>query len=127
MIPPDSPYAQLLGLTRRDEGTRAILTMPWADPLMGRPGFLHGGAIAGLLENAAWANVMAALGDEDATLKPIAITVDFLRGGKPEATHASARLVRLGRRVAVVHAYAWQEDEAKPIASADLKLLVVRG
>ncbi len=123
---PGSPYARLLGLTRRDEDARAVLTMPWADPLMGRPGFLHGGAIAGLLENAAWANVMAALGSDDATLKPIAITVDFLRGGKAADTHASARIVRLGRRVAVVHAFAWQEDEGKPIASADLKLLVVR-
>lgn len=126
----DSPYAQTLGLTRAEDGTRVILTMPWKDTLMGRPGFLHGGAIAGLLENAAWANVMAALkgegGSEEATLKPIAITVDFLRGGKPENAHASARIVRLGRRVAVVHAYAWQEDETKPIASADLKLLVVR-
>ena len=122
-----SPYAQTLGLVRRDESARVVLTMPWKDTLMGRPGFLHGGAIAGLLENAAWANVLAALDrDEGTTLKPIAITVDFLRGGKPEAAHASARIVRLGRRVAVVHAYAWQEDEAKPIASADLKLLVVR-
>jgi uncharacterized protein (TIGR00369 family) len=126
-----SPYARTLGLTRNEDGARIILSMPWIDTLMGRPGFLHGGAIAGLLENAAWANVFAALGCADdsggATLKPIAITVDFLRGGKAEETHASARIVRLGRRVAVVHAYAWQEDEGKPIASADLKLLVVRG
>lgn len=126
MTPPDSPYARLLGLTRRDEDARVVLSMPWADPLMGRPGFLHGGAIAGLLENAAWANVMTKLDGSEATLKPIAITVDFLRGGKAEATHASARIVRLGRRVAVVHAYAWQDDETKPIASADLKLLVAR-
>jgi uncharacterized protein (TIGR00369 family) len=121
-----SPYARTLGLTQRDDGARVILTMAWKDTLMGRPGFLHGGAIAGLLENAAWANVMAALDGADATLKPIAITVDFLRGGKPEDAHASARIVRLGRRVAVVHAYAWQADERKPIASADLKLLVVQ-
>lgn len=126
MARPDSPYARLLGLIRRDEAERVVLTMPWADPLQGRPGFLHGGAIAGLLENAAWANAAAALNDDAATLKPIAITVDFLRGGKTVETHASARIVRLGRRVAVVHAYAWQDDEAKPIASADLKLLVVR-
>ncbi len=122
-----SPYAQTLGLIRRDEPARAILTMLWKDTLMGRPGFLHGGAIAGLLENAAWANVMLALEQDNATLKPIAVTIDFLRGGKPQDAHASARIVRLGRRVAVVHALAWQEDEARPIASADLKLLVVRG
>jgi uncharacterized protein (TIGR00369 family) len=126
MTPPASPYARLLGLVRADEAGRVVLTMPWADPLAGRPGFIHGGAIAGLLENAAWANAMAVL-EADVQLKPIAITVDFLRGGRTTDTFASARIVRLGRRVAVVHAYAWQDDEAKPIASADLKLLVVRG
>ena len=122
-----SPYARALGLIRFDDPARVVLTMPFGDHLLGRPGFLHGGAIAGLLENAAWAVVRAALGDEPAALKPIGITVDFLRGGKCEATHASARIVRLGRRVAVVTASAWQDDEAAPIAMADLKLLVVRG
>jgi uncharacterized protein (TIGR00369 family) len=122
-----SPYASTLGLIRAADPARTILTMPFGDHVLGRPGFLHGGAIAGLLEIAAWAVVRAALGDETAALKPISMTVDFLRGGKLEPTHASARIVRLGRRVAVVTASAWQDDETALIATADLKLLVVRG
>ncbi len=122
-----SPYAKSLGLILAQDGARIRLSMPFADVLLGRPGFLHGGAITGLLENAAWANVLHALGDEPVQLKPIAITVDFLRGGQMQDTHASARIIRMGRRVVVVEASAWQEDETKPIATADLKLLVVRG
>ncbi len=119
-----SPYARLLGLTRADDGGRIVLTMPFSDDVLGRPGFLHGGAIAGLLENAAWATVYDAV--DSAQIKPIAITVDFMRGGRMADAHASAAIVRLGRRIANVTATAWQEDEAKPIASANLKLLLVR-
>jgi len=122
-----SPYARLLGLTHARVGERIVVTMPYGDGVLGRPGFLHGGAIAGLLENAAWVTVLAALEADPAKIKPIAITVDFLRGGRMVEAHASAQIVRLGRRIANVVATAWQDDEAKPIASANLKLLLVRG
>lgn len=116
-----SPYAATLGLTR--DGTR--VTMPYADGLLGRPGFIHGGAIAGLLENAAWVAVLEAL-PESARIKPIGVTVDFLRGGVMVETHAEARIVRLGRRVANVLVTAWQDDPAKPIATANLKMMIDR-
>ena len=120
-----SPYAQTLGLLQRRDDARLIVTMPLSDGLLGRPAFLHGGAIAGLLDYAAWLTLLETL-DEGARLKPIAITVDFMRGGKMQDTDAAATIVRLGRRIANVVATAWQEDEAKPIASANLKFLVER-
>jgi uncharacterized protein (TIGR00369 family) len=116
-----SPYAITLGLRR--DGARVV--MPFADGLMGRPGFLHGGAIAGLLENAAWVTVLAAL-PADATIKPISVTVDYLRGGAMVDTCAEAEIVRLGRRIANVLVTAWQEDRAKPIATANLKMMIER-
>lgn len=111
----------MLGLHR--DGMR--VTMPFADGLMGRPGFLHGGAISGLLENTAWVTVLTALPD-DAKIKPISVTVDFLRGGAPTETHAEAQIVRLGRRIANVLVTAWQDDRAKPIATANLKMMIER-
>ncbi|WP_375429138.1 PaaI family thioesterase, partial [uncultured Sphingomonas sp.] len=46
------PYADLLGIeVERGEGA-PVLMMPFADDVIGRPGFLHGGAISGLLEMA---------------------------------------------------------------------------
>lgn len=116
-----SPYAKTLGLTR--DGARVI--MPFADGLMGRPGFLHGGAIAGLLECTAWMAVIDALPD-GATIKPISVTVDYLRGGTHVETYAEAAIVRLGRRIANVLVTAWQDDRTKPIATANLKMMVER-
>ena len=121
-----SPYARELRLTHRHDGTRRIVTMPFFDGTLGRPGFLHGGAIAGLLEYAAWTTVLDAIEDDPARIKPVNITVDFMRGGLMLESHASAVIVRLGRRIANVVATAWQDDETKPIASANLKLLLER-
>jgi uncharacterized protein (TIGR00369 family) len=120
-----SPYARTLGLTLSRETGRALITMAPGEGVSGRPGFLHGGAISGLLDYAAWVTLIDALAGEG-RIKPISITVDFMRGGKLEDAHAAAQIVRLGRRIANVVATAWQEDEAKPIASANLKFLIVR-
>jgi uncharacterized protein (TIGR00369 family) len=120
-----SPYARTLGLTLARETGQAIVTMAPGAGVSGRPGFLHGGAISGLLDYAAWVTLMDALAGEG-RIKPISITVDFMRGGKLEDARASAQVVRLGRRIANVVATAWQEDEARPIASANLKFLIVR-
>ena len=112
-----SPYATTLGLTLARVDGRIVVTMASTDGTAGRPGFLHGGAISGLLDYAAWATLLEAL-ESDTRIKPITIGIDFMRGGKPQDCYAAATIVRLGRRVANVQAFAWQDDEARPIASA---------
>jgi uncharacterized protein (TIGR00369 family) len=122
------PYAALLGLrTERGGGGELLWVMPFGDQVVGRPGFLHGGAIAGLLEFAALGTLYDELGDEPVTLKPINVTVDFMRGGVEHDTFAAATIARLGSRVANVEAKAWQQDRAKPIAAARINLLLRRG
>ena len=121
------PYAKLLDLAfDGEEDGMPVLTMPFADKVLGRPGFLHGGAIGGLLEMAAFAALSRALGEEKARLKPINVTVDYMRGGRDHLTYAVGKVTRLGRRVANVEAEAWQEDRAKPIAAARMNVLLVR-
>ena len=122
------PYAALLGLrTERSPGGELIWSMPFCERVVGRPGFLHGGAIAGLLEFAALGTVYDQLGPEDrAQLKPINVTVDFMRGGAEHETYAAATVTRLGNRVANVEAHAWQQDRARPIAAARMNLLIRR-
>ncbi len=39
----------------------------------------------------------------------------YLRPGRPETTYARAKVRRIGRRVATVHAEAFQSDETKPV------------
>ncbi len=123
------PYAQLLGIEkhRADDGT-ILFAMPFGDAVLGRPGYLHGGAIAGLLEFAALGTLYQALGDRTGvTVKPINVTVQYLRGGVSHDTFAGAVVTRLGNRVANVEAHAWQQDRNKPIASAQMNVLIRRG
>jgi len=123
-----SPYARLLDLSivTRDDGD--LVVMPFGSDVTGRPGFLHGGAIAGLLEFAAFTALAEALGEDQAAMKPITITVDYMRGGAEALgdTFATARIERLGKRIANIEALAWQQDRAKPIAAARINFLIKR-
>lgn len=121
------PYAQLLRLrAEADENGAPLFVMPFHDDVVGRPGFLHGGAIAGLLEFAAFVTLRQALGDSAAEMKPINVTVDYMRGGQPLDTFAAATIERLGARIANVEAQAWQKDRKTPIAAAQMNFLLVR-
>ena len=122
------PYADLLGLSVAGEEAGApLLTMPWSTGVMGRPGFLHGGAIGGLLEMAAFSALHARFTDDDRPrIKPITVTVDYMRGGREAETFAIGRITRLGTRVANLEAFAWQDDRDKPIALARMNVLLAR-
>ena len=121
------PYAQILQLRRQDDSDGSpLFVMPFHDDVVGRPGFLHGGAIAGLLEFAAFATLREALGEQTTVMKPINVTVDYMRGGHPGDTFASATIERLGARIANVEAQAWQKDRKSPIAAAQMNFLLVR-
>ena len=122
------PYAQFLGVdARRSETGELLYVMPFGDLVIGRPGFLHGGAIAGLLEFAAFGAIYEALGSREVKIKPINVTVQYMRGGAHHDTFAAATVTRLGNRVANVEAHAWQLDRAKPIAAAQMNVLLRRG
>ena len=125
---PLPPYARFLGIeTRRSDSGELQFVMPFGDVVLGRPGFLHGGAIAALLEFAAFGVIFEALGSaEGVTVKPINVTVSFMRGGTHHDTFAAATVTRLGNRVANVEAHAWQLDRGKPIAAAQLNVLLRR-
>ena len=121
------PYAQLLKLRIEDGDHGPLVVMPFHEDVVGRPGYLHGGAIAGLLEFAAFTALGRELGDEGVVMKPITVTVDYMRGGTARETFAAAIVERLGARIANVEAFAWQKERSRPIASARLNFLLDRG
>jgi uncharacterized protein (TIGR00369 family) len=126
------PYADLLGATLQWDDGLPVLAMPFSDAVIGRPGFVQGGAITGLIEVAALAALRHQLAGEGANagesrVKPINVTVDFMRGGRERVTYAAGTVTRLGNRIANVEAIAWQEERAKPIASARMNYLIARG
>lgn len=122
------PYAQALGIEiDHDEAGEPVLRVDYSNRVAGRPGFLHGGAMSGLMEMAGFAALQAELDRRGETmrLKPVNIQVEFMRGGTEQLTFAKGTVTRAGRRVALVNAEAWQDDRAKPIALAQIKVLLI--
>ena len=121
------PYAMLLGLVveHADDGSPGLM-MPFSGAVLGRPGFLHGGAVGGLMEMAAILALRHALGDDGVGIKPVNLTVDYMRGGREQETRARGEVRRLGTRIANVDAHCWQDDPARPIAAARLTFLLRR-
>jgi len=123
------PYAVELDIHYAgEENGRPLVAMPYSELVIGRPGFLHGGAIAGLLEMAAITTLRSLLAEKGikAGLKQINVTTSFMRGGMEHMSFAAAKVVRLGRNMANVEAVAWQAHRDKPIATAQMAYLIRR-
>lgn len=119
------PYARFLGLELTRDAAGLVTTMRYHDDLVGDAGLpaLHGGTLAGLLESAALFEVLLDPGTL-ALPKTITVTTDYLRSARPEDTRARARIVRRGRRVAVIEARAEQGEPAATVAVAVVHVLL---
>ena len=113
------PYARFLGITVDQRGNEITTVMHFSEKLIGNPVLpaLHGGTIGAFLETTAIAQLAFEIAG-DALPKPIGITIDYLRAGRPVDTYGRAVITKQGRRVATVHAEAWQDDRSRLIAAA---------
>ena len=111
-----APYARSLGIVVQELDNELTCRMKYSDFLAGFAG-LHGGTVGGLLEFASTAEMQRRC-DADAKIKIVSLTVEFLRAGHLEDTFARAHIVRQGRRIANVHAEAWQGERTRLIATA---------
>jgi uncharacterized protein (TIGR00369 family) len=120
----NSAYAGSIGIrVHIDAGGREQLLLPFDQRLLGRPGFLHGGAIAGLLSLACDHAMARDTSTPNAALRCITSTLQFLRPGREENVTAAAS-VQLGKTISTVQAIAWQDTESKPIAIVTRKYLM---
>ncbi len=112
------PYAQFLGIRMDKENGTLTAHLPFQEMLIGNPLLpaIHGGVIGALLETTAIVQLLVET-DSEKLPKPVDISIDYLRSGKPVDTYAAARVTKQGRRVANVQGQAWQEDPARPIAA----------
>lgn len=112
------PYAVFLGLRAEIAGDEMTLVMPFADKLVGNVQIraLHGGVVGAFMEFCALAQLSLSAGSGRQP-RPIDVTVEYLRSGRPVTSFARARIERIGRRVANVRVEAWQEARARPIAA----------
>lgn len=112
------PYARFLGLRAELAGDEMTVILPFSQHLIGNVQLpaIHGGVLGALLEITALAQLSLTQGLARQP-RPIDVTVEYLRSGRPLDTYARATIKRLGRRVANVQVEAWQEERARPIAS----------
>lgn len=118
-------YISHLGIELENSGGNIISHLPFKHDLVGNPMLpaIHGGVIAATMEITALAQLMFVA----KLIKPpktIDVSIDYLRSGKPQKMFAKALIFKHGRRVANVEAFAWQEDENKPIAKLHGNFLI---
>ena len=119
------PYAQFLGIRIEARGEELTFVLPKADTNLGNPTLpaLHGGAVAGFMEQAALIFLLLEMG-EPKLPKTIDFTIDYLRAGLFRDTFAECRVTRLGRRIGNVNIEAWQTRRDEPIAIARAHFLL---
>jgi uncharacterized protein (TIGR00369 family) len=111
------PYAQFLGVRMELHGDEMTAVLPYAEHLVGNPMLpaLHGGVIGAFMEMTALLQISIA----ESLMRqprPVDVSIDYLRSGRPVDTYARALIKRVGRRIANVQVEAWQETRAAPIA-----------
>jgi len=119
------PYARWMKIAP-ETGTGELLTrMRYHDALIGNTFLpaIHGGTLGAMLELAAIFHLLWET--ETETLpKIVNITVDYLRSARPLDVVAAAKVTKQGRRMVNVFIEAWQDDRAKPVATANAHFLV---
>jgi len=120
------PYARSLGIfIAGDDGGVPLVACDAAEHILGRPGFWHGGVIGSLLETAALGAAAATPKAKGKLLRIANLTVQFTRGGGMERLFALGRVERAGRRLLNLRAEAWQQDRARPVATATMNVMLL--
>ena len=121
------PYARFMGITAELVDGDVVGRMSYSDHLIGNATVpaLHGGTLGALMESTAIFKLLWK-GETTTVPKTINITVEYLRGARPQDVFAKAVFTRHGRRVANVRVFAYQDDPEKPVAVATAHFLLVQ-
>ena len=98
------PFNKFLGLEIASVGPdTALLRIPFREELVGDPErrAIHGGVLSSVLDVAGGTVCWAAMMSLGSRVSTVDLRVDYLRRGLCEDLHCEAKLVRLGRSVAV--------------------------
>lgn len=112
------PYVAHIGARAELAGDEMTAVLPYSEHLIGNPLLpaLHGGVIGGFMELTAVLQ-LSIVQPQAKMPKPIDVTVEYLRSGKPLTTYARATVKKVGRRIANVQVEAWQTERDSPIAA----------
>ncbi|SEM62662.1 PaaI family thioesterase [Halomonas caseinilytica] len=117
------PYARRIGVSveSAEEGDGLLFRLAPREDNIGNvllPA-LHGGVVSAFMETAATLDLMLAA-REPRLPRVVDVSIDYLRTARVVPTLARCELLREGRRMANVRVWAWQSDEASPVATARL-------
>lgn len=115
------PYAAFLDVNVILHDGAPRFRLPFRAGIVGNAALpaLHGGAVAGFMENAALLHLLLQL-DERRVPKSIDFSIDYLRSAGPHDTHAACEVMRQGRRVAQVQIRCWQDEPESPGKTRDV-------
>ena len=113
------PYAKFIGVETSLVGDNIVSGLRFMECNIGNPALpaLHGGVIAGFMENAALLHLIWQV-ELINIPKIVDFSIDYLRPGLAATTYSRCDIIRLGKRVALCNITAWQTDSSKPIAQA---------
>jgi uncharacterized protein (TIGR00369 family) len=112
------PLVPVLGLkVERFDGDGAVVRLPWQHMALRPGGSVSGPAMMTLSDIALWGAILARIGNE-----PLCVTTDltfhFLAKPRHADVLAKARVIRLGRTLAIAEASLFSEGQGEPVAHA---------
>ncbi|MBV8187600.1 MAG: PaaI family thioesterase [Alphaproteobacteria bacterium] len=119
------PYARWMGIAPENSTGELLTRMRYHADLIGNTFLpaIHGGTLGAVLEMAAIFHLLWET-ETETVPKIVNITVDYLRSARPRDVIAAAKVTKQGRRMVNVFVEAWQDDRAKPVATANAHFLV---
>lgn len=119
------PFARFMKVTAQFEDGQMICVAPFVPALIGNPirPALHGGAVAAFMELTAQAHLATEAKRTDLP-RPINVSVQYLRPGRPQGLKARARTNRIGRTIVNIDVTAWHDDTETAIATLQAHFLI---
>lgn len=122
-LPMQSPHGEALGIvTHENTTTRAHLTVPYAEHLVGDPdsGVIHGGVITAALDNASGQAVRKHQAwDIEQMMATLDLRIDYMKPATPHADLiVEAECYKMTRNVAFVRGVAFHDDPDDPVATS---------